>query len=180
MGSDLNCNDNYYVSQNNSVVASFYDRSQTQSSMSGGGGNNEWMQNSGQNNSGNNCQEVDKSSEQKQRNYIHHQIHSHNQHQWSFPPNPYRLYNDNPYGIILSTNSSSQQVPALVPSSSTSVENNTQQNVQQQQASHQIKRVFYQGLLKFQKIYKSIRWKILSPLWVFKKLFVLIFKGKCN
>jgi hypothetical protein len=149
MGSDLNSNDNYYVSQNNSGVASFYDRSQTQSGMSSGGGNNEWMQNSDLDNSRqNNCQEVDKSDDQKQRNYIHNQIHTHNQHQWNFPPNPYRLYNDNPYGIILSTNSSSQQVPALIPSSSTSAENNTQQNVQQ--SSHQqIKRVYYQGLQAF-------------------------------
>jgi hypothetical protein len=117
--------------------------------MSSGGGNNEWMQNSDLDNSRqNNCQEVDKSDDQKQRNYIHNQIHTHNQHQWNFPPNPYRLYNDNPYGIILSTNSSSQQVPALIPSSSTSAENNTQQNVQQ--SSHQqIKRVYYQGLQAF-------------------------------
>lgn len=150
MGSDLNCNDNYYVSQNNSVVASFYDRSQAQSSMSGN--NSEWMQNSaldGRQNSSNNCQDLDKNSEQKQRNYIQNQIHSHNQHQWNFPPNPYRLYNDNPYGIILSTNSSSQQVPALVPSSSTSAENNTQSNGQQ--SSQQIKRVYYQGLQNVSK-----------------------------
>lgn len=149
MGSDINCNDNYYASQNNSV-ASFYDRSQAQSGMSSGG-NNEWMQNSGlddprQNNS-NNCQDMEKSNE-KQRSYIHSsQVHSHNQHQWNFPPNPYRLYNDNPYGIIPSTNSSSQQVPAFVPSSSSSAENNTQQNMLQ--PSHQIKRAFYQGLQKY-------------------------------
>lgn len=156
MGSDLNCNDNYYVSQNNSVVASFYDRSQAQSSMvtTSSDGNDEWMQNNGldssrQNSSNSNCQEADKRGESKQRNYIHNQLPTHNQHQWNFAPNPYRLYNDNPYGIILSSNPSSQQVTALIPCTST--ENNTQQNVQQQ-SHHQIKRVFYQGLQKILKI----------------------------
>ena len=146
MGSDLNCSDNYYVSQNNNnnVAASFYDRSQVQSS--GGGASSEWLRQSGQ--------ELEKSSEQKQRSFASSQMHLHNQQQWNFSHNPYLLYNENPYGIILSTNSvsSSQQVPALIASSSsTSTENNnTQPNVYQQSSSHPTaKRVFYQGLHNF-------------------------------
>lgn len=145
MGSDTNCNDsNYYLNQNNSV-SNFYERLQSQSNLT----NSDWIHNSEVETSRHQlCQdnnnEIKNSEPKNNRNYISNQINSHN---WNFTSNPYRLYNDNPYGSILSSNSSTP-VSTFVPSTSSSVENNTQLNVQSVQP-HQIKRVFYQGLIKF-------------------------------
>lgn len=132
MGSDTNCNDNnYYVNQNN-PGSNFYERP-----------NNDWIQNSGIDNSRQHtCQDNEKSNEQKSnRNYVQN---SHNQHNWNFPSNPYRLYNENPYGIVLSSNSSTH--PSTFVPSSASTSSSDGNNPLNIQPSHQIKRVLFQGL----------------------------------
>lgn len=137
MGSDTNCSDsNYYVNQNN-PVSNFYERPNLPN-------NNDWIQNSGIDNSRqHNCQDNEEKNEQKSnRNYAN----SHNQHNWSFPTNPYRLYNDtNPYGIVLSSTSSTH-ASTFVPSASTSAADGNNPLTVQSEQPHHIKRVFFQGL----------------------------------
>lgn len=140
MGSDTpNCNDNnYYVNENN-PVSNFYERPNLAS--------NDWIQNSGLDTGGSRqhvCQNNEKNNEQKNsRNYVQTQVNSHN---WNFSSNPYRLYNDNPYGIVLSSNSSTQASSFISSASTSSADGNCSLNIQSVQPPHQIKRVFFQGL----------------------------------
>ena len=138
MGSDTNCNNdnNYYVNQNN-PVSNFYERINLP--------NNEWIQNSGIDTSRqHNCQENEKNNEQKSnRNYVQN---SHNQHNWNYPSNPFRLYNDtNPYGIVPSSTSSAH-ASTFVPSASNSAADGNNPLTVQSEQPHLIKRVFFQGL----------------------------------
>jgi hypothetical protein len=153
MGSDNNNDSNNYYMNQNSNLLNFYERIQQPNAS-----NNEWVQSASEIDATrqNNC--LDSSSknsdQQKNKSYnINNSAISHNQHNWNFPSNSYRLYNDNPYGIILSStnNSSTQQVSTFIPSSSSSSGDNNSQNTQQ---PHQNKRVYYQGLNEIQ--YKKI------------------------
>lgn len=158
MGSD-NKSD-YYASQNiPNVSTSVYYQTDSESTIANKNMSNEWMnanENSEMNNSRSNQEQqlsheqlVRNSSENKNKNYIHNQ--SQQQHQWNFPGNTYqRFYGDNHYGIVLTSNPSSQPPPPEphAPSSTAMthnfIENHT--HLTQQMQSQHLKRVFYQGL----------------------------------
>lgn len=169
MGSESNCNSgDYYTSQDistNNISSSttnhYYQNTENDSTKNN---INHWINteqpNQGMNQSRPNHdmnsheQGIRSNSENKNKTYTPNSNPPPNQHsssQWNFTGSPYqRFYNDNHYGIILASNTSSQQNEPLMPSSSSSISQAIIENhshlAHQMQTQH-FKRVYYQGLI---------------------------------
>ncbi|XP_070493203.1 hepatic leukemia factor isoform X4 [Chironomus tepperi] len=165
MGSETNnCNSgDYYASQDISTNISpsstnhyYHNTTENDSTKN----INHWMNsdhNQGMNQSRQNQdmnsheQIIRNNSENKNKTYIQNSNQPPNQQssQWNFTGNSYqRFYNDSQYGIVLASNSSSQQNESLMPSSSSSISQaiieNHSQLAHQMQSQH-FKRAYYQG-----------------------------------